>query len=152
MTPSDSAIEEALDRADALMAYRHRAMCSRRRLRHFSLPQLYALMELQAHGRMMVSEVAGVLGVSAPSASAILDRMEDSGLVRRERDVADRRVVWVEITDGGRDAVSELMGVHRAEMRELLQTMTPGELDDVVRGMAALQRALDRLVAGPART
>jgi DNA-binding MarR family transcriptional regulator len=141
----EALIEEALERIDALAAHRRRAMCEQPLHREVSLPQLHVLMLLQERGRMMVSELAGLLRISMPSASSIVDRIEENGLVERTRDAADRRVVYVEITDRGRALAEDLMGLKRETMQRLFGAMTDEELGDMVRGMAALERALGRM-------
>jgi DNA-binding MarR family transcriptional regulator len=100
-------------------------------------------MWLQERGRTTVSELAHILGVSAPSASAFVDRMEESGLVTRERDREDRRVVHVRIEPRGRDLLEEIMGMHREELQQLLAQMTDEELCCFVTAI----RAVDRLLA-----
>ena len=43
-----------------------------------------------------------------PDMTRLLDRMEEAGLVTRERDTADRRLVTTRITDQGRRLLDEL--------------------------------------------
>jgi len=144
----ETLIEEALARIDALSARRRRMLCEQPLHRDVSLPQLYVLMLLQERGRMMVSELSGELHISMPSASSIVDRIEENGLVERTRDDIDRRVVHVELTERGRALVEEIMGLKREAVQGLLGAMTDEELTDVVRGAEALERALTRLGGG----
>lgn len=137
-------IDEVVARVEALMAERRRRLCSQPPHRAVSMVQIHILMALQERGALTVSAVAGMLQVAAPSASAIVDRMEEHGLVRRSRDRTDRRVVHVEITDAGRDTVRDVMGVHLEEMRTFLATMTAGELAAVLAGLRAVCTAMAR--------
>src|SRR5207248_3247619 len=67
----------------------------------------------------------------ASTATGVIDRLEQHGYVRRERDGDDRRVVWVELTDAGRRVQSEIpaMGEHMGRaftalsLRELEQML-----------------------------
>jgi DNA-binding MarR family transcriptional regulator len=56
-------------------------------------------------GRVRPTDVARWLGRSPNSISMIADRMVKAGLLRRIRDRADRRVVFLVITSKGEDAV-----------------------------------------------
>lgn len=94
---------------------------------------------------MTVSELAHLLSVSAPSASSILDRMEEHGLVERVRDAVDRRVVHVGVAEQGRRMMEEMMGLKREQLQRLLESMTDVELEHVVEGAAAVDRALSRV-------
>jgi DNA-binding MarR family transcriptional regulator len=141
----EALIEELLAAVDDLAARRRRAICEQPLHREVSLPQLHVLMMLQERGRMMVSELAGLLHISMPSTSSIVDRVEENGLVERTRDAADRRVVYVEITDRGRALVEEMMGLKQESMQRLFDAMTDDELQDVVRGVKAVHAVLRRI-------
>jgi DNA-binding MarR family transcriptional regulator len=54
---------------------------------------------------MKVSELAQALSIHASTASNLLDKIEKSGLVRRERNSADQRVVQLYLTAAGEKAL-----------------------------------------------
>ncbi|MFP4977913.1 MarR family winged helix-turn-helix transcriptional regulator [Paenibacillus sp. CN-4] len=64
--------------------------------------QLTVLEVLTEREAMKPSELIPYLSTSAAAVTMLLDRMEKNGLISRERDSADRRLVWVSITDTGR--------------------------------------------------
>jgi DNA-binding MarR family transcriptional regulator len=105
-------------------------------------------MRLQESGPTMVSELAHALGTSIPSASSLVDRMEEHGLVDRIRNEIDRRVVHVAISERGQAVVEEFGGPKRLQLQRLLGTMSIQELHDVIRGAEAVRRGLERLQAG----
>ena len=144
-TPRDTLIDQAVAQFNALGAHRRRAICAQPRHRHMSMPQFYILMTLQERGAMTISELAHLLSVSAPSASSILDRMEEHELVERLRDDVDRRVVHVGIAQPGLRLMEEMTGLKREQMQRLLDSMTDSELEHVVMGAAAMERALSRV-------
>lgn len=138
-------IDQATAQVEALLSYRRRAFCAQPMTREVSLPQLHVLMRLQDSGPTMVSELAHSLGISTPSASSIVDRMEEHGLVDRVRNDIDRRVVHVAISARGRIVVEEFGGPKQAQLHRLLDTMSTRELQDVIRGVEALRHGLERL-------
>jgi DNA-binding MarR family transcriptional regulator len=78
-------------------------------------PALGALLRLAEEDGISQAELARRQRVEAPSMCRMVDRLERDGLVSRERDLSDRRVIRVRITpdgraaaDAGRDAVAEL--------------------------------------------
>ena len=104
-------------------------------------PALGALLRLAEEDGISQAELARRQRVEAPSMCRMVDRLERDGLVSRERDLADRRVVRVRITDAGRaaaesgrHAVAELE--HRA-----FSALTPEE-------QQALSELLGRLLTG----
>lgn len=82
---------------------------SRRLNREYSLttPQLICLTTLYEKGNMIVTELSNQVNLSASTVNGIVDRLEKKGLARRRRSKTDRRRVHVEITEAGRDLVSE---------------------------------------------
>lgn len=64
--------------------------------------QLTVLELLQERDAMKPSDLAPHLATSPAAVTMLLDRMEKHGLIVRERDAADRRIVWVSITETGK--------------------------------------------------
>jgi DNA-binding MarR family transcriptional regulator len=122
---------------------RRRAICGQPLYRGVSMPQMYILITLLERGPTTVSELASLLSISAPSASSIVDRMEEHGMVTRERDEIDRRIVHVSISPKGRGMVDDMMGMRREFTSRLLESMSDDDLDHVVRAVEAVRRALE---------
>jgi DNA-binding MarR family transcriptional regulator len=140
-------IDQAMQELDLLVAYRRRNMCEREFTRDLSLAQFHVLLWLNQHGPQTLSDLAHALHISAPSASSLVDRLEDAGYVTRERDRQDRRVVHVGISEAGKAAAEEMMGVKRDHMREVLGVMTEDELRTVLAFIDTLRSAIGRLEA-----
>ncbi|MGE5319864.1 MAG: MarR family winged helix-turn-helix transcriptional regulator [Hyphomicrobiaceae bacterium] len=69
--------------------------------------QIWAMAALQQTPGMKVSELAQALSIHASTASNLLDKIEKSGLIRRERSSADQRVVRLYLTDAGETALAK---------------------------------------------
>ncbi len=69
-------------------------------------PALGALLRLADEDGISQAELARRQRVEAPSMCRMVDRLERDGLVRRDRDDLDRRVIRVRITAEGRDAAA----------------------------------------------
>ena len=86
-------------------------------------PQQYqALLAIQGFpGRdeVTVGELAERLQLKHHSVVELVDRMEAQNLVTRRPDPADRRQVFVELTDRGVERVRAVMGKNRTKLREL---------------------------------
>jgi DNA-binding MarR family transcriptional regulator len=148
MTPNrDQLIAEIGQQMGAI-----RASARRMGYRHLlgqsiSLTHLHVLTVVQMDGPLPVSELARVLGVSVASATGILSRMEERGLVARTRSAADRRVVTVELAPGGLAALDAMEGQSRDGFSKLLGTLTVDELEEVRAGLRALHRGQQRMTA-----
>jgi DNA-binding MarR family transcriptional regulator len=135
-------LDEIMNQLDELMSYQRRSFCEHGPHRELSLPQLFLLVTLHERGTLTVSALAELLGVTAPSASTLIDRMEERGLVARERDAEDRRVVHVTVTEEGHTLLDEMVGMKRDRVRQVLSRMNAEELQHVVGAIHGLRRVL----------
>ncbi|MFD0670339.1 MarR family winged helix-turn-helix transcriptional regulator [Cohnella sp. GCM10027633] len=76
--------------------------------------QLEVLELLQAYEPMKPSELLPYLETTPAAITTLLDRMERNGLVERNRDEGDRRIVWVTMTALGRSEVERGVNVRNA--------------------------------------
>jgi DNA-binding MarR family transcriptional regulator len=74
---------------------------------NLSQAQLLVLHSLRRNGQEMPRDIARALGVGQATISVQIDRLEARGLVRRERRQADRRAVWVILSDAGRALIDQ---------------------------------------------
>lgn len=71
-----------------------------------TVPQLTALTKLNDLGPMMLKSLAAEIYLSPSTCVGIVDRLENKGLVRRERSTQDRRQVFLYLTERGKSAVA----------------------------------------------
>jgi DNA-binding MarR family transcriptional regulator len=96
---------------------------------------------------MPVGELARALDVSVASATGIISRMEQRGLVARSRSADDRRVVSVSIATGGQAALEQLEGRSREHFLALLGRLTLAELRTVRSAFETLRTAHEAQMA-----
>lgn len=106
-----------------------------------SLVHLHVLTVLEADGAMAMSRLADALDVSVASATGIVDRMEQRGLVERRREPGDRRVVLVHATHAGAAIFEDVAQERRQHLRALLDRMTDAELEGFLAGLRGMRRA-----------
>jgi len=102
-------------------------------------------MMLQAEGDLSMSRLAEALDASLPSATGIVTRMEERGLVERVRDAADRRVVHVRSTARGRQITDELELVQARHLSRLVDAMTPRERATCLEALHVVTATMGRL-------
>ncbi len=90
--------------------------------------QLRLLFRLHRGGPATMSQVAGWLDVTMPTATGIVQRIERHGLAcRRHRD-DDRRVVEACLTEQGRELMAEVDGTRLDFVRTALGALGPADL------------------------
>jgi DNA-binding MarR family transcriptional regulator len=138
----DDLIEELVatprDRMDAFRAWHRGAL---------SLVHLNVLSVLEAEGPISMGRLAEALDVSVASATGIVSRMVDRGVVERRHDAVDRRVVLVHLTTAGGNVTRSLEEHHRERLGQLLAQLSPAELSGFLVGLRAMHAAKARMIA-----
>lgn len=93
----------------------------------------------QAGARM--GQLASALGVTLPTVTGIVDRLVEHGLVRREEDPSDRRLVVVRLTESGRALMDRLRSRGRADFAVTLDRLGDDDLRLVARALDLLLTA-----------
>jgi DNA-binding MarR family transcriptional regulator len=106
-----------------------------------SIVQLHVLTVLETAGPLPMGKLADALDVSVASATGIVDRMEQRGLVERRHDETDRRIVLVHPTDAGRAVFNDLAEMRRAGLINILDRLTNDELKALLVGLRAMSKA-----------
>lgn len=88
-----------------------------------------------------MADLAERLEVVPRAVTTLVDGLEASGKVRRVPDPANRRVIRIELTDDGREALRELHGARRSAAQEILAPLTNDQ-------RSVLEGLLDTLVDG----
>jgi DNA-binding MarR family transcriptional regulator len=84
---------------------------------------------LDQRGRMSAGELARHSGLTTGAVTAVIDRLERAGYVRRVADPADRRRVLVELTPQLKETLEELMGPLGEAGRPLLERYSHDQLE-----------------------
>lgn len=91
-------------------------------------PSQFGTLEALYHlGTMCQGEISAKLLKSTGNLTLVLDNLEKRGLVRRERDTEDRRMVKVSLTERGRELIVQRLPQHVAAIVAAMNILTPEE-------------------------
>jgi DNA-binding MarR family transcriptional regulator len=76
--------------------------------------------------------LADALGMHAPRLVALIDELEDRGLVVRDRDIDDRRNYAISLTDEGRRTLAELARVAREHELAIVAALDDDERSELL--------------------
>jgi len=108
-----------------------------------SLTQIKLLHHLEDTPReLTLKDAAGLVHVSLPAASRMVDDLVRRSLVERNEDAEDRRMKRVRLTDSGRSVIRRLNAARLSGLEKFTQDLTEGE-------RSALAQGLERLLARP---
>lgn len=108
-------------------------------------PQLVALRAIARLGPITVTALARSINLSQPTVTGILNRLEHQGLIRRDRDEADRRAVMLTITTLGANVLRETPALLEDRFRRELSRLEEWEQTQT---LATLQRIAAMMEAG----
>jgi DNA-binding MarR family transcriptional regulator len=105
--------------------------------------QAALLAQIRTYPELGVRELAGREGVSAPSMTRYLDRLERAGLIARTRSTEDARRIRLALTPKGVRALRSVRRRRTAWLAERLEGLSPGELRAVDEAIEPLLRLIE---------
>lgn len=81
-----------------------------RRMEYMNLnpSQAGILFILNGHGRLSQRQLAEKIGITPPSMTVTLRKLEELGYIRKEPDECDQRIIRICLSDAGRDCIGRL--------------------------------------------
>jgi DNA-binding MarR family transcriptional regulator/N-acetylglutamate synthase-like GNAT family acetyltransferase len=141
---------EAVRRFNRFYARHAGALHERLHKSHFSLTEVRILHEL-AHDRAhTAADLSRNLGLDTGYLSRLITNFQKLGLVVRTKNEADGRAHLLMMTEDAKAKVDE-MDLHiSTETANLLDRLSPGEVDQLTMGMADIERLLSPVVSNAA--
>ena len=88
----------------------------------------FAVLEALHHlGHMTQGKISAKVLKSNSNLTTVIDNLERDGLVRRERDANDRRVIHVHLTEAGRGKIEAVLPGHVAALVEEFKVLSAAE-------------------------
>jgi DNA-binding MarR family transcriptional regulator len=98
-----------------------------------------------AGGQLGLSELASSIVLSPSGLSKLLDRMEESGLIRRSPDPNDARSIFATATPEGRTLAKKARASHHDFLQHTFgDAITTKDADDLARIMGRVRRSIDK--------
>jgi DNA-binding MarR family transcriptional regulator len=110
---------------------------------HITVSQFHTLRRI-AEGNGSVSDLADCMNLSRPNISRSVDDLVNSGYVVRKQDLKDRRNVNLTLTDSGKKLIHSLLASNGKKMVNKFSLLNEEDLDDISRGLIALQKVFGK--------
>jgi DNA-binding MarR family transcriptional regulator len=110
--------------------------------RDLSLTAVSTLGVLARRGPQRITTLAVGEGISQPSMTQLVQRLEQRGLVKRGSDASDGRVALVSLTEEGRAALTARRQHNAGLIAELLAGLPGAEVDALNQVLAAVLPAM----------
>lgn len=106
------------------------------RSHELTLVQVQCLHMLRS-GRELAGELARRLNLSSASVTRILERLESRDLITRAMDLHDRRRIWVQLTETGRNMLGGLQWWFTSPIFKAIKSMDADELERLTLALTA---------------
>ena len=87
---------------------------------------------LNRTNKEMVSRVANELNVPNSHITAVTEKLINKGFVTRSRSTSDRRVVYLEITEQGKDLVAKMEDAKKQYLQERFSALSEDEMNVMI--------------------
>jgi DNA-binding MarR family transcriptional regulator len=104
--------------------------------------QYSALVTIERHGPLTPSELAERERIQRPSATRVLARLEETGLVERTPDPSDGRSALIALTPAGSALLGEVRHAKDVYLEQRLETLTAKERATLEDAAEILERLL----------
>ncbi|QQE77055.1 MarR family winged helix-turn-helix transcriptional regulator [Alicyclobacillus sp. SO9] len=137
---------DALRKLDDVMARLQRVMHVRSLVKKFGLTssQMFILRYLARCGQAKSSDIGKIVGLSPGAVTQVTDEMIRLRLVDRVRSEEDRRVVYVSLTDEGKDTVERIRLAGSKRLLAILEQLPPDDTDSFIRILEKVVDIIDQ--------
>lgn len=113
-----------------------------------SSTDLSALMVLQFHNEMTMSDFAGELGAPLSTATSIAKRLQKKGWIARNPSHIDQRSILISLTAEGKQLADKGKETLNAMFERVQKALTPEEITQFVQLMIKVGKALQQSPSG----
>ena len=113
------------------------------------MPQFGVLMQLHHKGVCGVSDISERFDISNAAASQLVDKLVQSGFIKREEDPQDRRAKLLNLTDKGKELIQQGIEERYHWVDQLSERLTAEERVQVSEALNTMTRAAQELEAEP---
>lgn len=111
----------------------------------FTLSEMKALTAFRGDRDFTMGELSRNAGVTMPSMTEMIDKLEEKGMVERYRDNHDRRVVKVRLTAQGNQLRKEFMQKRLHDMKEIFGKLSKKELFELIASLKKAREILEKV-------
>lgn len=108
----------------------------------FTMPQTMIIYNLANNDKMKISDLSEKMGLTNSTVSGIVDRLEDQGVVYRERSTKDRRVVFVQFTPEHKKKYIDMHDNVDKYFDDMLAQIPPSQMETIMVSLNILKEAI----------
>jgi len=116
---------------------------NKRMVHQLTYPQFKMLFKLEKHGPQKVSQLAEALCITSGAVTGAADRLLSEGYIERTRAEDDRRVVYIQITEEGRQITHQVMEDQKETIAMFFGSLPDEDIKHLKRIMTTVLAKID---------
>lgn len=108
-------------------------------------PHISLLFLLKAKGPCKMSSLGKMLYVSKPNVTILVEKLVEFNMVKRTLDEKDRRLIYIEITDTGRDFLKECVESMKGVFCENIKKFSPEDLNILKQTLGNMRMFIEKM-------
>jgi len=93
----------------------------------------FTILEALYHkGRQTIREISEAVLINTGSITYVIDKLEKKGYIERSYCKEDRRVVYIQITDNGKELMDQIFPKHQRMIEKVFEEVTDEEKEIVI--------------------
>lgn len=94
----------------------------------------FAVLQLiELRGPLMASEIASQIEVTSSHITTVTDKLLKKGLIERERSETDRRIVYLRVTEAGRETAQTMEKMRTEYYHQKFKRLSNAEMESLIR-------------------
>lgn len=110
-----------------------------------TIPQLMVVRILAKHKRLKVSEIGEMMNLTKGTISGIIDRLEKQEIILKIRSKEDKRIVYVELAENGKNLALEMKDTMGDYFDSIFSKCSEEDMKKIFEGLALLKSIVDEL-------
>ncbi len=103
------------------------------------------LFTLSVRGPQKMSDIARLIAVTMSGATGTVDKLVRAGLVARENDPSDRRIILISLTARGKQTVKQLNRIHEKRLEEVLEGLEEAKRVELISSFRRIHELLSEI-------
>lgn len=105
--------------------------------------QFLVLLNISESGELTIGGIAKRVNLSQATVTSIVDRLAEAGLVARQRGDSDKRKVFVQLTEAGRELVERTPSALQERFAERFQQLEEWQQSMILTAVEQIARLMD---------
>lgn len=138
----DDKIYKIVKEMQTISKFVHRRIGNGSKNKKFTFPEVIIINQLKEGKVRTLTEISESLGIPNSTASFLIDRLLKKGIIKRERDLQDKRKVLITIEDKALKLEKEINEYYIECFQNLFKSADNEDIEVILKGLKTLEKVI----------